>query len=67
VQVTAKYRARIFTSTIRAGPTAPGDPADTHSRDIEATVNGGLVACLYMPNGNPVAARRPAWVGLKRD
>lgn len=31
----------------------PGDPADIHSRYIEAAVNGVLVACLYLPNGNP--------------
>jgi exodeoxyribonuclease III len=32
----------------------PGDPDDTHSRYIEAAVNGILVGCLYLPNGNPV-------------
>ena len=31
----------------------PGDPADLHSRYIEAAVNGMLVAGLYLPNGNP--------------
>lgn len=31
----------------------PGDPDDTHSRYLEAAVNGLLVACLYLPNGNP--------------
>lgn len=31
----------------------PGDPNDSHSRYIEAAVNGVLVACLYLPNGNP--------------
>jgi len=31
----------------------PGDPDDTHSRYIEAAVNGILVGCLYLPNGNP--------------
>src|SRR6202789_1620016 len=31
----------------------PGDPDDTHSRYIEATVGGVLVGCLYLPNGNP--------------
>jgi exodeoxyribonuclease-3 len=31
----------------------PGDPDDTHSRYIEAAVNGVLVGCLYLPNGNP--------------
>jgi exodeoxyribonuclease-3 len=31
----------------------PGDPEDSHSRYIEATINGILVGCLYLPNGNP--------------
>jgi len=31
----------------------PGDPDDVHSRYIEASVNGILVCCLYLPNGNP--------------
>lgn len=31
----------------------PGDPDDIHSRYLEAAVNGMLVACLYLPNGNP--------------
>jgi bifunctional non-homologous end joining protein LigD len=31
----------------------PGDPRDDHSRYLEAAVDGILVACLYLPNGNP--------------
>ena len=31
----------------------PGDPDDTHSRYIEALINGVRVGCLYLPNGNP--------------
>lgn len=31
----------------------PGDPDDSHSRYIEAAINGILIGCLYMPNGNP--------------
>lgn len=31
----------------------PGDPEDSHSRYIEATVNGIIIGCLYLPNGNP--------------
>jgi exodeoxyribonuclease-3 len=31
----------------------PDDPAPSQSRYIEAAVNGVLIACLYMPNGNP--------------
>lgn len=31
----------------------PGDPDDSHSRYIEAAVNGLLIGGLYLPNGNP--------------
>lgn len=31
----------------------PGDPDDTHSRYLEAAVEGILIGCLYLPNGNP--------------
>jgi exodeoxyribonuclease-3 len=31
----------------------PGDPEDEHSRYIEAEVNGIIIGCLYLPNGNP--------------
>lgn len=31
----------------------PGDPDLSQSRYIEAAVNGVLVGCLYLPNGNP--------------
>ena len=31
----------------------PGDPEDRQSRYIEAAVNGVLVGCIYLPNGNP--------------
>ena len=31
----------------------PGDPDDTHSRYIEAEVNGVVVGSIYLPNGNP--------------
>ena len=33
--------------------TLPGEPANAQSRYIEAAVQGVLVACLYLPNGNP--------------
>ncbi|PLR28651.1 exodeoxyribonuclease III [Caulobacter zeae] len=32
----------------------PGDPDPSQARYIEAAVNGVLVGCLYLPNGNPV-------------
>jgi exodeoxyribonuclease-3 len=38
---------------IETGRFLPGDPGDTHSRYIEAAINGLLVGCLYLPNGNP--------------
>src|SRR5437867_134692 len=31
----------------------PGDPDDSHSRYIEAAINGILIGGLYLPNGNP--------------
>ncbi|HVV04807.1 MAG TPA: exodeoxyribonuclease III [Puia sp.] len=31
----------------------PGDPEDLHSRYIEASVDGLIIGCLYLPNGNP--------------
>jgi exodeoxyribonuclease-3 len=33
--------------------TLPGDLADTQSRYIEAAVDGIVVGCIYLPNGNP--------------
>jgi exodeoxyribonuclease-3 len=32
----------------------PGQEDDTHARYIEAAVDGILVACIYLPNGNPI-------------
>jgi exodeoxyribonuclease-3 len=37
----------------------PGDPKDEQSRYLEAAVNGVLIGCLYLPNGNP--APGPKW------
>jgi exodeoxyribonuclease-3 len=31
----------------------PGAPDDDQSRYLEAAVNGMLIGCLYLPNGNP--------------
>src|SRR4051812_24976872 len=31
----------------------PGDPGDTEARYIEAAVDGVLIGCIYLPNGNP--------------
>jgi exodeoxyribonuclease-3 len=30
-----------------------GEPGDSHSRYIEAAVQGMIIGCLYLPNGNP--------------
>lgn len=31
----------------------PGDVSDVQSRYIEAAIDGMLIACIYLPNGNP--------------
>lgn len=31
----------------------PGDSGDEHARYLEAQIDGLVVACLYLPNGNP--------------
>jgi exodeoxyribonuclease-3 len=31
----------------------PGDDLDLHSRYLEAAVDGIIIGCLYLPNGNP--------------
>jgi exodeoxyribonuclease III len=31
----------------------PGDPDDVHSRYLESAIDGMLIGCLYLPNGNP--------------
>lgn len=35
------------------GKGLPGDEEDVQSRYIEAEVNGIIICCLYLPNGNP--------------
>ena len=44
----ARHREPVLTSAA-----LPGDPADKQARYIEAAVEGILVCCLYLPNGNP--------------
>ena len=36
----------------------PGDPDDSHSRYIEAEVDGVIVGSIYLPNGNPVGTEK---------
>ena len=45
--------------------TLPGDPADLQSRYVEAAVEGVLIGCLYLPNGNPQPGRSSptSWPG----
>src|SRR5437667_7580506 len=43
-------RSKAPTETRRG---LPGGPDDAHSRYIEAAVDGILIGCLYLPNGNP--------------
>jgi len=45
---------------IETGRGLPGFESDTHSRYIEAVVDGIVIGCLYLPNGNP-------WPGPKFD
>ena len=48
VAILARGSAPILTRDV-----LPGDRADTQSRYIEAAVNGVLIGCIYLPNGNP--------------
>lgn len=41
------------TAPIEVGRGLPGEPDDAQSRYLEAVVNGILICCLYLPNGNP--------------
>jgi exodeoxyribonuclease III len=46
---------------VETGRGLPGDPQDLHSRYLEGAVNGMLIGCLYLPNGNPVASPKFAY------
>jgi len=39
----------------------PGQDRDPHARYLEAAVEGVIVACLYLPNGNPVRSPKFAY------
>lgn len=45
-------------ASIETRRSLPGDEDDTHSRYIEAAVDGLLIGCLYAPNGNPVGSEK---------
>ena len=36
----------------------PAEPDDVHSRYIEARIDGLVIGCLYLPNGNPAPGPR---------
>ncbi len=36
----------------------PGDSDDSHSRYIEAEIDGLIVASIYLPNGNPIGTEK---------
>ena len=48
VAILARGKEPILTRTA-----LPGDADDTQSRYIEAAIDGVLVGCIYLPNGNP--------------
>lgn len=48
VAILARGMEPVVTRTV-----LPGDQSDTQSRYIEAAVNGIVIGCLYLPNGNP--------------
>src|SRR6478735_3978082 len=48
VAILARGKKLILTRTA-----LPADAGDTQSRYIEAAIDGVLVGCIYLPNGNP--------------
>jgi exodeoxyribonuclease III len=48
VAILSRVGAPVLTRTA-----LPGDAADSEARYIEAAVQGILIGCLYLPNGNP--------------
>jgi len=42
----------------------PGDPDDTHSRYLEAEIDGLIIGCIYLPNGNPAPGPRKAYANM---
>lgn len=39
----------------------PGQERDEHARYLEAAIDGVVVACLYLPNGNPIKSPKFAY------
>jgi exodeoxyribonuclease III len=48
VAILARHRAPVLTRDA-----LPGDAGDRQARYVEAAVNGVLIGCIYLPNGNP--------------
>jgi exodeoxyribonuclease-3 len=48
VAILSRHAEPVLTQTA-----LPGDANDRQARYIEAAVNGILIACIYLPNGNP--------------
>lgn len=46
------------TDPIETRRSLPGEADDDQSRYIEAAVNGVIIGCLYLPNGNPVTSEK---------
>jgi exodeoxyribonuclease-3 len=63
VAILARGMTPIITRTA-----LPGDPDKTQARYIEAAVNGVLIGCLYLPNGNPAPGPKSitSWPGSRR-
>jgi len=53
VAILARHRKPVLTRT-----ELPGDPSDTEARYIESAVNGILIGCIYLPNGNPLPSSK---------
>ena len=43
---------------LETGRGLPGEPDDAQSRYLEAVVDGLIIGCLYVPNGNPAPGPR---------
>ena len=50
---TASPSCRAAPSRSSRAPPCPAIPNDAQARYIEAAVNGILIGCIYLPNGNP--------------
>ena len=48
VAILSRGSAPVVTRT-----SLPGDPKDEQARYIEAAIDGILIGCIYLPNGNP--------------